>query len=221
MNDSTTALIPADAPRIETIRDALEEEARMVAVEIVVKARKAKVREWLDAEANAQEARTGTTFTSKLKGLGTAYRDEPSERIVVHDEAEWFAWCLDNDLATVKLRVNAAALEREIENGTDVGKRLAAVLDEIDNAVRPDTIVAADTVETIAAECDRREIDGEVYLVTKDAEILPLRVETSRAPRLTVKVDPALKAKLAAEIEARLTPIAILPSPEEADRGSE
>lgn len=207
----TTAITPEGigAP-IETVDDAIAETARLVAVVAVAQERIGDLKAWT--------MRTLVRPGMKVEhpdGAGTANITDPSTRPKITDEGAFLAWALVNhpDRTTTRQYVNADAIGRALDGdeGDDLAKRLAVLLDEISDAVTTEVVTEEKLPGDLAKPKTSRELaDGR--LVDKGTgEIIPgLELRQASQPSPQIKPDRDLVSAIADEIRSRLTPVPAL-----------
>lgn len=220
MTDSTatTAITPEGigAP-IETINDAIDEDARLAAVIEVATERRKELKAWTGATLGRAGAKA-----EHPDGAGTALITDPSTKPHVTDEEAFLAWALVNypDRTGTRQTVQTGPIERALAGaeGDDLAKRLAEVLDEIPDAVTTEVI----TEEKLPADLAKPKVSRELAdgrLVDKETgEIIPgLELRQASQPSPQIKPDKGLVATLADTIRGRLTPVPALETEEPAD----
>lgn len=214
----TTAITPEGigAP-IETVDDAIAEDGRLAAVIEVATERRKALKLWTGATL----VRAGAKVEHP-DGAGTALITDPSTRPHVADEAAFLAWALVNepDRTTTRQTIAARPIERALagEEGDDLAKRLAEILDEIPDAVTTEVVTEEKLPADLAKPKVSRELEDGRLVHKETGEIIPgLELRQASQPTPQIKPDKETVSALAEEIRSRLTPVPSLETGEEAD----
>lgn len=191
---------------VETIDDAIRQDAILAAIETVVVGRRKALKAW----AADRLARPGARV--EVADVGVALLTDPKPRAQVVDEDAFRAWALlahPDRTGTVE-RLDKAVLEAVLagDHGDDLAAELRDVIDGIPGALETQVVVEENLATDVAKPSVARELaDGRV-VDKATGEVIPgieIRMASSPSPRLTP--DKPLVARLADEIVERLAPL--------------
>lgn len=197
---------------IETIDDAIAEDARLKAVSEIADERRKALKAWVGSTLS----RAGDRVDAE--GIGTALLTDPSTVPTIVDDAAFRAWAITShpDRTDTVARVDPVKIEQALAGGDDLADRLAEILDEISGAVTTEVLVDGKLTKDLAKPANSRELDDGRLVDKRTGEIIPgLELRQASQPAPQIKPDRDLVAKIADEIRGRLTPV---PSLGEGDR---